>query len=219
MLIQELLLVHFPHLRANDTVSFAIKQFTEAKTHALPVIQDNLFEGLLLEADVLDAEETQTISDLHKLLVNVQVKPTDYFAQALRLMADRHLDLLPAVGENKEWMGVVTYKELLPAVTRYLGINEPGAIIVLEMEPSKYALGELSRLVETNNAYITELNTYNDVASGLLIVTIKINKYEISDVLATLQRYEYQIRYYFGEEIYKNELRDNYEHLITYLNI
>jgi len=74
-------------------------------------------------------------------------------------------------------------------------------------------------LVETNNAYITELNTYNDIASGLLIVTIKINRYEISDVIATLQRYEYQIRYYFGEEIYKNELRDNYDHLITYLNI
>lgn len=219
MLIQDLLLAYSPHLKANDTVSFAIKQFAEAKTHALPIIQENLFEGLLLEADVLDAKETQTISDLRELLVNVQIKPTDYFAQALRLMADRHLDLLPVVGDNREWMGVVTYRELMPAITRYLGINEPGAIIVLEMEPSKYALGELSRLIETNNAYITELNTYNDVANGLLIVTIKINKYEISDVLATLQRYEYQIRYYFGEEIYKNELRDNYDHLITYLSI
>lgn len=219
MLIQELLLAHFPQLKASDSVAFAIKQFADAKTHALPVVQKNVFEGLLLESDVLDAEETQKISILHKLLVHVQVKSTDYFAQALRLMADRHLDILPVVGENKEWLGVVTYQELMPAITRYLGINEPGAIIVLEMEPSKYALGELSRLVETNNAYITELNTYNDIASGLLIVTIKINRYEISDVIATLQRYEYQIRYYFGEEIYKNELRDNYDHLITYLNI
>jgi hypothetical protein len=42
---------------------------------------------------------------------------------------------------------------------------------------------------------------------------------EISDIVATLQRYEYPIRYYFGEEEYENELRENYELLMTYLKI
>ena len=42
---------------------------------------------------------------------------------------------------------------------------------------------------------------------------------EISDIIATLQRYEYIIRYYFGEEDYENELKENYDLLMTYLKI
>jgi hypothetical protein len=63
------------------------------------------------------------------------------------------------------------------------------------------------------------MNTCTESDTGLLIVTIKINKVTISDVIATLQRYEYIIRYYFGEEDYENELRSNYDLLMTYLNI
>jgi len=57
------------------------------------------------------------------------------------------------------------------------------------------------------------------LVTGLFIITIKVNKIEISDIIATLQRYEYSIRYYFGEEDYENELRKNYDLLMTYLKI
>ena len=64
-----------------------------------------------------------------------------------------------------------------------------------------------------------QLNTMSENDSGLLLVTIKLNKIEVSDIVATFQRYDYQIRYYFGEEQYANELKENYNHLISYLNI
>jgi acetoin utilization protein AcuB len=51
------------------------------------------------------------------------------------------------------------------------------------------------------------LNTSNDPETGLMQVTIRINKPEISDIVATFQRYEYNVKYSFGEELYANELR------------
>ena len=51
------------------------------------------------------------------------------------------------------------------------------------------------------------------------MVTLKINKLEISDIIATLQRYDYSVIHYFGEEQYENELKNNYDHLMNYLNI
>jgi hypothetical protein len=45
------------------------------------------------------------------------------------------------------------------------------------------------------------------------------NKIEISDIVATFQRFDYAVRYFFGEEQYTNELKDNYNHLMAYLNI
>jgi formyltetrahydrofolate hydrolase len=99
------------------------------------------------------------------------------------------------------------------------GANEPGGIIVLEMEQRNFSFSEISKLIETNDAQITQLNTHWDNNSSTFFVTIKVSKFEISDIIATFQRYEYQVKYYFGEEMFENELRSNYDHLMNYLNI
>jgi hypothetical protein len=116
-------------------------------------------------------------------------------------------------------LGVVAMPELLNALFKFVGGEEPGAIIVIEMDKRDYSFGEISRLVETNDAYITQLNTSVDSTTGLLQLTLKINKFEISDIIATFQRYEYVVKYYFGEESYANQLKDNYDLLMTYLRI
>ncbi len=52
-----------------------------------------------------------------------------------------------------------------------------------------------------------------------MFITLKVNKLEVSDIVATFQRYDYQVKYYFGEELYANELKSNYENLMSYLNV
>jgi hypothetical protein len=87
------------------------------------------------------------------------------------------------------------------------------------MEKLSFSFSEIGKLVETNDAQITQLNTWPDPQSGNFYIVLRINKQEISDIVATFQRYEYQVKYYFGEELYENELRSNYDHLMNYLNI
>ena len=101
----------------------------------------------------------------------------------------------------------------------FMSLNQPGALIVLEMDTKDYSFAEVNRIVESNDAQITQLNTSWDSGSDSFLVTIKINKFEISDIVATFQRYDYQVKYYFGEELYENELKDNYDHLMNYLSI
>lgn len=100
-----------------------------------------------------------------------------------------------------------------------MSLNEPGALIVLEIPSNQYSFNEISKLVETNDAQITQLNTSNDIESGMMQVTIRINKPEVSDIIATFQRYDYNVKYFFGEELYTNELRSNYDNLMNYLRI
>ena len=80
-------------------------------------------------------------------------------------------------------------------------------------------LREHHLFIALNDAQITQLNTHNDAETGMMQVTIRINKTEISDILATFQRYEYNVKYFFGEEQYANELRSNYDNLMNYLKI
>ena len=101
----------------------------------------------------------------------------------------------------------------------FMRLDEPGGLVVLEMEPRQYAFSEMSRLVETHDAQITQLNTRILPESGQLSVTIRLNKPEISDIVATFQRYEYNVVCFFGEELYTNQLRNNYDNLMSYLNV
>jgi hypothetical protein len=92
-------------------------------------------------------------------------------------------------------------------------------MIVLEMDQRNFSFGEISRLVETNDAQITQLNTFVHPSTRMLQITLQLSTQEVSDVVATFQRYEYHVVFYMGEEQYTNELKENYHHLMNYLNI
>jgi acetoin utilization protein AcuB len=100
-----------------------------------------------------------------------------------------------------------------------MSLDQPGGLIVIELESKDYSFAELSRIVESNDAQITQLNTFTDPETGIMQLTIRVSKLEISDIISTLQRYEYNVKYYFGEELYQNELRTNYDNLMNYLKI
>ena len=53
----------------------------------------------------------------------------------------------------------------------------------------------------------------------MLTVTLHINKKEISTIVATFERYDFDVIYYFGNEKFENEIHSNYRHLMNYLDI
>lgn len=219
MLASQLLHTNYPSVNLFDKSSLALQLMDEYDVQHLAVLNQDKFAGIISKEDLLDADAKSTIATLEDLFIKVSVKSEEHFLAALKLSSELNLSIIPVVNEQFELTGIITTSELLKAVSKFTGCEEPGGIIVLEMERKNYSFGEISRLVETNDAYINQLNTMSEGNSGLILVTIKINKIEVSDIVATFQRYDYQVRYYFGEEQYANELKENYNHLIAYLNI
>lgn len=220
MLIRELISRSIPTLQLQDKVFNALQLMNDLHVSHLAVEEDGKFGGIVSEENLLQSpDETIEIRELRESFPLLFVKDNDHFLKALQLAVENRLSIVPVIDENKELVGVVSYKELLRQASEFMSVKDPGGLIVLEMETSSYSFSEISRLVETNDAQITQLNTYTDPATGLMQVTIKINKKEVSDIVATFQRYEYNIKYYFGEELYENELRSNYDNLMNYLKI
>lgn len=219
MLVSQLLNTSFPSLNITDKATFALQLMDDYDVLHLPVLSEDKLVGLIAKDDLIDAAESDTHLGSEEFLQKIYVRQEEHFLTALKLISNHDLSLLPVVNEQMELKGVVLAKELIKAVSLFLGMEEPGAVIVLETEKRNFSFGELSRLVETNDSYITQLNTYTEAGTGLVIVTIKINKNEVSDIVATFQRYDYVVRYYFGEEEYANELKENYQHLVSYLNM
>ncbi len=219
MLISQLLNTGFPSLNIADKASFALQLMDDYDVLHLPVLSNDKFVGIVAKDDLLDADETDTHLSSPELLQQLSIKNEEHFLGALKLIANNELTLLPVVNNQMELVGVVLSKDLFKTVTLFLGIEEKGGLIVLETDKRNFSFGELSRLVETNDSYITQLNTYTEASTGLLVITLKINKIEVSDIVATFQRFDYVVRYFFGEEEYANELKENYQHLISYLNM
>lgn len=219
MLASQLINSGFPAINLFDKISFALQLMDEYDIQHLPVLSEEKFAGIISKDDLLDADETRLVAAVESSLQKISVKADAYFLSALRLVAEHELTLLPVLNEQAELAGVISSKDLLRRLSSFVGNEEKGGIIVLETEKRNFSFGEVNRLVETNDAYITQLNTYTETDTGLVVITLKVNKVEISDIIATFQRYDYVVRYYFGEENYANELKENYNHLLSYLNM
>jgi acetoin utilization protein AcuB len=208
-----------PSLFLQDKAGKALLLMDDFEVNHLCVVQKDNFLGVVSKDDVLSLDESTVIEALQEDFIHVLVFENEHFSKALRLMAEHKLSVIPVLNAEREYAGVVNEKAMINHLAHFTGSEEPGGIIVLEMDRRDYSFSELSRLVETNDAIITQLNTFTDPASGLMNVTIRINKTEIADIIATLQRYEYNVVSYHGDEAYANELKENYNHLLHYLNL
>jgi len=220
VLNKEIISVTIPSLHLTDTVGRAQELMNDFQIDHLPVIEDDKLVGLLSEDTVLNAmDDEMPLSQIQHEFSKISAHAGNHFIEAVQFVTEYNLSLIPVIDANSEYLGCITANDLLRQVGKMIGVNSPGAVIVLEMEKVSFSFSEISKLVETNDAQITQLNTYWDPHSSTFLVTIKINRLEISDIIATFQRYEYKVKYYFGEELYENELRSNYDHLMNYLNI
>ena len=186
----------------------------------LPVVSENKLLGILDEDSLLDAPSDEApISSMQTIFSHASVQGIGHILDTLHVCTEFQLTLVPVLSEESDYLGSITAMDLLRHTDKIIGAGDPGAIIVLEMDRVNFAFSEIIKLVETNDAQVTQLNTHLDSATSSFFITLRLNKMEVSDIVATFQRYEYKIKYYFGEEQYENELRSNYNHLMNYLSI
>lgn len=209
-----------PRLQLDDTVAKALQLINDFKVSHLPVVSEDKYLGLVSEDDLLDAHNKKMLIQLlQEEFIDVSIKENEHFLQAVNISNQYQTTVVPVVNEEREFLGSISGQQLLRTLGNFSGAQEIGGIIVMEMERSQFAISEISRIVESNEATILHLNTTIQPETGLLTVTIHINKKEVSMVVAAFERYEYDVIYYFGEEKFENEIHSNYRHLMNYLDI
>jgi len=219
MLNHQLISSHITSLKPNQTVAEALATMDDLEIHQLPVVEEGVYRGLLQEEDLLGANAKQFLEELTYDYHPFSVKGEDHILNAVKLSADHQLNVIPVVDEEKNYIGSIAVNDLFRQHAKISGAEDLGGLIVLEIDKSQYSFGEISRLVETNDALITQLNTYVDTLTGKMTITLRINKIEVSDIIATFQRYSYHVVYFFGKEEYENELSHNFRHLMNYLDL
>ncbi|MFW6020393.1 MAG: CBS domain-containing protein, partial [Bacteroidales bacterium] len=208
-------------LRKSDTGICALNMMDEFKVRHLPVIVENDYWGLVSEDGVLEFDNPEKpLEEISTNYFNKLFATEDqHLYEVIKLLYQQNLTLLPVLDKNKIYKGSIVLSELLGYVAEMTSVQQPGAVIVLDVNEKDYLLSEIVQIVESNDAKILSLYTSSPVDSTKLEITLKLNKMDVSAVMSTFDRYDYAIKASFSEDEYWDNLMDHYNSLMNYLNI
>lgn len=208
MLASTLINPIIPTLKLTDSVGMALDWMDEFRVSQLIVTEGNSYKGIVSEDILLDLPNQSEVID------KIMLQYTDVFAtedqhpyELIRLVNQYNLTIIPVVGEDKELLGSIPVSDLMEQFAAELGVQEKGAIIVLKIAERDYSLSEISRLIESNgvkvlSSYYSSSESAHPLEESRL--TLKLNRTHITPVIATLERFGYEI-----EEAHANDPIDN----------
>lgn len=221
MIARELISDTIPSVKTSDKVGRVLEWMGEFKVNQLPVVNHEQLLGLVTEEDLLDSEsEDQPIGAVRLSLPETTcVFEDDHLYEVLKYASSLNLDALPVLrARDNTYLGVITKTDLVEESGRVLNVNEPGGIIVLNIPVRSYSLSEIGRICESNEAKVLSLTVNNSPDPTHLFVTLKLNIRELSRVIATFERFDYDISLVIFDAEQLDDYREKYENLLRYLD-
>lgn len=206
-------------LRTSDTGEEALGIMNDFYIKHLPIVNDTQLLGLISEDDILNSDIEEPVGSYSLSLRHPYVRVNDHIYEVMRLLAEYDLTVIPVVDYDDNYIGLISQEDLLHYFATTGAFVEPGSIVVLEVNKRNYSLAEIARIVESENATILSSFITSEINSTRLDVTIKINTQNIQNILATFERFQYDIKASFNESDYLDSLQERYNALITYLNV
>lgn len=209
-----------PFLKETDTVGFALDLMSGNAVTELPVVIAGKFSGMISEDALLNAEDPEaSVGALPLTAAELFAREDDHFFEIIRKMTETDRYSLPVLRAGMEYLGISTAKSVLRRLARNSSLLEPGGIVVLEMGKPDYSLHEIARIVESNDALILSTFITGKQETGLIEVTLKINKTDLEDVIASFERYGYTVAAAFHQSGRQDDVQQRYESLMHYLNM
>lgn len=216
----ELISNTIPPLRTSDTVAKALERMSEFKLYHLPIVNETQYLGLVSEEELTSERDQDTaIGALPLTLLNCFAFENIHVYDVMRLFSDLQLSLLPVLDQQKNYLGVVSTNNLLHYTSTLYSATEPGGIIVLSISNRNNSLAHMSQIVEADNAQILSSYISSFPDSTKLEVTLKINKTELSAIVASFERYEYEVKAVFNNSNQDESSMDRFNSFMNYLNV
>ena len=220
MIAAELISNIISPLEISDTVKKALEKMSEFKLYHLPILENQLFLGLVAEDELIEIkDQSLAIENLHVSIVNIFVFEDAHIYDVIKLFNQLHLSVVPVLDKNKNYLGFISINNILEYTAKIFATNEPGGIIVLGISNRNNSLAHMAQIVEADNAQILSSHVSSFADSTKLEVTLKINKTELSGIISTFERYNYEIIAVFNNDQNNNTSVDRFNSFMNYLNV
>jgi acetoin utilization protein AcuB len=220
MLAVELISNAMPPVRTSDTIQKVVDRMAEFKVRHLPLVNEEQFLGLVAEDDLIEpADYEQPIGSLALSLVNPYVVENQHIYDVIRLFYEQQLTVVPVLDLSGNYLGLVSINSMNEYFAKITSVAEPGGIIVLEISNRNNSLSHIAQIVESDNAQVLSSYVRSFPDSTRMEVTLKLNKQDISGIIAAFQRYNYTVQATFNFTPVGDDSMNRYDSLMNYLNL
>lgn len=220
MLAKELISDVVPAVKTSDSGAQVLSWMDHFKISHMPIVNNSDFLGLISDSDIYSLDDPEEAIGNHSLsLFSPFVDANQHFYQVVELANRLKLTVIPVLESGKEYLGVITLQALIEKFAHIISADQPGAILVLNMATHDYSLIEIARIIEENNARILSSNVVSIKDTNQVEVTVKTNTSDITSIVRSFERYDYDVQAKFLEDQELDDMyRNRYEEFMRYLN-
>lgn len=220
MIANELISDEIPTVKTSDTGLDVTHWMEEYKVSHLPIVNKHEYIGLISDTDIMDSDITDEELSKYKLsLMRPYVLQGQHIYDVIKMFSNLKLTVLPVLDTNENYIGSIPIIALLQEFSTIAATHEPGGIIVLEMNEHDYSLSQIAQIVEGNDGKILGCYVNSTEDSTKIAVTVKVNKEEISGILQTFHRYNYNVRASFHQREFNDDVKNRFDSFMNYLNM
>jgi acetoin utilization protein AcuB len=221
MVAKDLISEVVPALRTSDSGQTALNWMDIFRISHLPIVNNLEFLGLISDTDIYDMNQPEEPIGNHTLtLIKPYVTSEQHLFEVIGLASRLKLTVVPVLDEKKHYKGVITLNDIIRYMAGISSMDQPGGIIVLEMTERDYSLSQIAQIVEGNNVKVLSLYVTSPPDSVRLEVTIKLNTNDISSVIRTFERYNYEVKTWItDDDAMDRYYSDRLDLLMKYMNI
>src|SRR5260221_14148963 len=121
----------------------------------------------------------------------------------MKLMYDKEISVVPVMSEENKYLGLITLADVVQYFSGTGAVQDPGGIIVLEVNANDYTMSQIAQIIESDNASILS-SFISNLPDNKIEITLKTNKTDLTRVIAAFERYNYTVK----ESYHQNDFVD-----------
>ena len=221
MVAKDLISEIIPSLKTSDSGQTALNWMEIFRVSHLPIVNNQDFLGLISDSDIYDMNQSEEPIGNHSLkLFKPYVDAEQHIFEVIGLASRLKLSIVPVLDSNNHFLGVITTTDLIRHIAGISAIDQPGGIIVLELVARDYSLSQIAQIVEGNNVKVLSMYITSPPESTKLEVTLKVNTADLTSVIRTFERYNYEVKTWVSDNDSMDRFyNERFDMLMKYLNI
>lgn len=221
MLADKLISDAIPSVRSDEIGRKALSHMDVYRVSHIPVVDDGKYLGLVSDKLIYDLNLTdEPISKEVDKLNTTHAHISQHIFELAIVMYKLKISVLPVLDDDHYYVGAITLYDLARRFASLFSLQEMGGVLVIETNVNDYSVSQISQIIESNDVKI--LSFFIDRKPGLsaMDLIIKLNKVELSGVVQSLMRYDYNVKAVYQDESMLNDLyKDRYDQFMRFMNI
>jgi len=221
MVARDLISDVVPSLKTSDSGQTALNWMEIFRVSHLPIVNNQDFLGLISDSDIYDMNQPEEPIGNHSLtLLKPYVTAEQHLFEVIGLASRLKLTVIPVLDNQNHYKGVITTTDLIRYLASISSMDQTGGILVLEITERDYSLSQIAQIVEGNNIKVLSMYITSPPDSTRLEVTLKINTNDLTSLIRTFERYNYEVKTWItSDDSLDRFYSERFDLLMKYLNI